>query len=62
MFKGYRNHIKCKNTTNKNIISLPQVSMCRKCNKFNPIIQSPAQSNISKCLFCGQPYYIIKRT
>ena len=61
MFKGYRNHIKWKDTTN-NIISLPHVSMCGKCHKFNPIIQSPGQSNISKCLFCGQPYYIIKRT
>ena len=61
MFKGYRNHIKGKDSTNKNIISLPNISLCGKCNKFNHIIQSPAQNNIVQCLFCGQPYYIIKR-
>ncbi len=60
MFKGYRNHLFFKDTTNKNVSTLPQVSKCTKCHKLNPITQSPAANNIHVCYFCSQPFYIVK--
>ena len=60
MFKGYRNHISNKNYTNKNVTSLPQVSKCSKCHKLNPIFFSPALHNTTFCIYCGNPFYIIK--
>ena len=60
MFKGYKNHLLYKDTTNKTIDSLYTISKCKKCNKLNPIVQSPAVQNIQRCMFCSQPFYVIK--
>ena len=60
MFKGYRNHMIYKDKTNKSIDSLYHISKCSKCHKLNPILQSPAINNIQICLYCRNPFYIIK--
>jgi ribosomal protein S27E len=62
MFKGYRNHLLNKDTTNKNIASLlkEKIVKCVKCNKLNPILYSPALSNVRICMYCGNPFYVIK--
>ena len=60
MFRGYRNHLINKNTSNPSITVLPQVSKCSKCSKLNPIVLSPASNNIHICYYCAQPFYIIK--
>jgi hypothetical protein len=54
MFKGY------KNKNNKSIIDLAYVNKCSRCLKLNPTLYSPAFNNIQNCLFCGNPFYIIK--
>jgi hypothetical protein len=61
MYKGYKNHILSKNETNKTIVSLSQIIKCTKCAKLNSVIYSPAYNNIQICLFCGNPFYIIKQ-
>ena len=60
MFKGYRHHLFYKNITNKSINSLAHINKCVKCLKFNPSLQSPAKNNIQYCLYCGNPFYIIR--
>lgn len=56
MYKGYRNR------TNKGIDKLNHINKCLKCHKFNPSLQSPALNNIQLCMYCGNPFYIIKPT
>ena len=58
MYKGYRNHLFYKDKTNKGINSF--LTKCTKCLKLNPILHSPALNNIQMCLYCGNPFYIIK--
>jgi len=62
MFKGYRNHLFSKDTTNKSIaVSLKEkIVKCTKCSKLNPIVYSPAINNIRICMYCGNPFYVIK--
>jgi hypothetical protein len=60
MFKGYRNHLLEKDKTNKGIKSLDHVNKCTKCNRLNPSLHSSALNNIQVCLFCGNPFYIVK--
>ena len=60
MYKGYRKHLFYKDQTNKSVNSLAHINKCSKCLKFNPILQSPAINNIQMCLYCGNPFYIIK--
>lgn len=60
MYKGYRKHLFYKDQTNKSVNSLAHINKCSKCLKLNPILQSPAINNIQMCLYCGNPFYIIK--
>lgn len=60
MFKGYKNHILDKDQTNKSISSLAHINKCKKCNKLNPSFHSAAINNVQNCLFCGNPFYIVK--
>ena len=60
MYKGHRNRLLEKDRTNKMLNSLAQVSKCNKCNKLNNILYSPAYNNINVCIYCGNPFYIIK--
>ena len=60
MFKGYKSHISEKNKDNKTVSSLGLITKCKKCNKLNPVLQSPALNNVQNCVFCGNPFYIIK--
>ncbi len=60
MFKGYKNRLLEKNKTNKSINDLGYVTKCSRCLKLNPTLYSPAHNNIQNCLFCGNPFYIIK--
>ena len=60
MYKGYKNHLLHKDKTNKTLDGLAHINKCTKCLKFNPSLQSPALNNIQHCLYCGNPYYIIK--
>uniref|UniRef100_A0A6C0KR60 Uncharacterized protein n=1 Tax=viral metagenome TaxID=1070528 RepID=A0A6C0KR60_9ZZZZ len=62
MFKGYRNLMLSKDQTNKNIVSFPQISKCTRCNKLNPILYSPAINNVRICMYCSNPFYVIKPT
>ena len=44
-------------------IKRPNIShsiKCPKCQKLNPILQSPAFNNTQNCIYCGNPCYIIK--
>ena len=67
MFRGYKNHLFYKDRTNKSINSLAHMNKCVKCLKFNPSIIPPTSmknyvmpNNIQNCLYCGNPFYIIK--
>ena len=67
MFRGYRNHLFYKDRTNKSINSLAHINKCPKCLKFNPSLQRPVLkegylelNNIQNCLYCGNPFYIIR--
>ena len=60
MFKGYKNHLFYKDRTNKTINSLAHINKCPKCLKLNPSLHSPALNNIQFCLYCGNPFYIIR--
>ena len=60
MFRGYRNHLFYKDRTNKSINSLSHINKCTKCLKFNPSSQRPVLNNIQNCLYCGNPFYIIR--
>ncbi len=56
MFKGYRNRKLIKT----GVQSLDHINKCKKCNLLNPSLHSPAINNIQHCLFCGNPFYIVK--
>lgn len=58
MFKGYRNQLFYKNTTNKTISNLAPITKCSKCRKLNTVISS--NSDVIFCYFCRQPLYIVK--
>ena len=60
MFKGYRNRLIAMDKTNKSVNSLDYVNKCTKCKLLNPTLHSPALNNVQHCLFCGNPFYIIK--
>ncbi len=60
MFKGYKNYVFYKDKTNKLVNSLAHVNKCIKCQKLNPSMQSPVIHNVQCCLYCGNPFYIIK--
>ena len=58
MFKGFRNQLFYKNTTNKTVSQIPAIVKCSKCRKLNTVISS--NSGAIVCCFCGQPLYIVK--
>lgn len=60
MYKGYKNLLFYKDQTNKSIVSLPYFKKCSKCSKLNPALFSPASNNIQLCIYCGNPFYVIK--
>lgn len=67
MYKGYRNHLFCKDRTNKSIKDLAHINRCSKCKKLNPSIIPPVimgnyviPNNEQRCLYCGNPFYIIR--
>jgi hypothetical protein len=60
MYKGYRNLLLSKDKSNKGVNSLDHINKCAKCQRLNPSLYSPALNNIQRCLFCGNPFYIIK--
>jgi hypothetical protein len=66
MYKGYRNRLLGidKTLLNQNqtqkVSSLDHINKCSKCQRLNPILRSPALTNVQNCLFCGNPFYIIK--
>ena len=46
--------------TNKGVRLLDHINKCIKCQRLNPILHSPVLSNVQNCLFCGNPFYIVK--
>lgn len=60
MYKGYKNILFYKDKTNKSVSSLDHVNTCAKCKRLNPSLHSAALNNVQCCLFCGNPFYIIK--
>lgn len=60
MYKGYKTRLKALNQTNKNVSTLAHINKCIKCQRLNPTLHSPALNNTQNCLFCGNPFYIIK--
>jgi len=70
MYKGYKGRLmelnkslivdKSLKEKNKLVSSLAHITKCSKCQKLNPSLHSPAFNNIQNCLFCGNPFYIIK--
>lgn len=60
MYKGYRERLIAIDQTNKNITSLAHINKCSKCKKLNPSLHSAALKNVQNCLFCGNPFYIVK--
>lgn len=60
MYKGYRNRLLELNKTNKGVRSLDHVNKCIKCQRLNPSLHSAAINNTQNCLFCRNPFYIVK--
>ena len=60
MFKGYRNYLLEKNKTNKSLKSLENINKCIKCKRLNSTLYSVTLNNIQNCIFCGNPFYIVK--
>jgi hypothetical protein len=64
MYKGYRNRLQGIDKTsarqNQKVSSLDHINKCSKCQRLNPSLHSPALKNFQNCLFCGNPFYIIK--
>jgi hypothetical protein len=60
MYKGYRRRLIELNKTNKGVRSLDHINKCIKCQRLNPSLHSAAINNIQCCLFCGNPFYIVK--
>ena len=60
MYKGYRNLLLSKDKTNKSVSSLEYIYKCIKCRRLNSTLYSSNLHNIQNCLFCGNPFYIIK--
>lgn len=70
MYKGYRGRLmelnkslivdKSSKEKNKGVSSLAHINKCSKCQKLNPSLHSSAFNNVQNCLFCGNPFYIVK--
>lgn len=60
MFKGYRNRLLGMDKTNKSVCSLAHINKCSKCKRLNPSLYPAEINNIQNCLFCGNPFYIVK--
>ena len=60
MFKGYRNRLIAMDKTNKGVRSLDHINKCIKCQRLNPSLHPAAINNVQNCLFCGNPFYIVK--
>ncbi len=60
MFKGYRNRLIGMDKTNKSVSSLDHINKCSKCKRLNPSLHPAALNNVQYCLFCGNPFYIVK--
>ena len=60
MFKGYRTRLLSLDKTNKGVRLLDHVNKCIRCQRLNPSLHSAALSNVQNCLFCGNPFYIVK--
>lgn len=60
MYKGYRNRIYELNKTNKGVRNLDHINKCIKCQRLNPSLHSAAIINLQYCLFCGNPFYIVR--
>lgn len=61
MYKGYTNRIPTFHNNYTNIGTLAHINKCTRCKRFNPSLHSPALNNIQNCLFCGNPFYIVKQ-
>ena len=59
MYKGYRGRLMSMKE-NKNVSSLAHINKCTKCQKLNPSLHSSALNNVQNCMFCGNPFYIVK--
>jgi len=60
MFKGYRNRLISLDKTNKSVSSLAHINKCGKCKRLNPSLHPSSINNVQNCLFCGNPFYIVK--
>jgi hypothetical protein len=64
MYKGYRNRLlgidKSSSSQNRGVESLAHINKCSKCQRLNPSLYSPALRNMQNCLFCGNPFYLVK--
>lgn len=60
MYKGYRNRLLGMDKTNKSVETLDHINKCAKCKRLNPSLHSSALSNVQNCLFCSNPFYIVK--
>jgi hypothetical protein len=64
MYKGYRNRLLAIDKTvekqKKGIETLDYINKCSKCRKLNFIFASSTLTNVQICIFCGNPFYIIK--
>lgn len=60
MYKGYRNRLLSMDKTKKNVSSLSHINKCSKCKRLNPSLQPAEIKNVQNCLFCGNPFYIVK--
>jgi hypothetical protein len=58
MYKGYRNLLLEKNTTNKNLNTLHHIIKCKKCRKINYYLHSKLTQF---CSFCGNPLKILNK-
>ena len=61
MFKGYRNRLNALDKTNPTVSSLAHINKCVKCHKLNPSLHPAELNNVQHCLFCGNPFYLIKK-
>ena len=58
MYKGYRNLLSEKYTTNKGVNTLHHIIQCKKCRKINYHLYSTLTQY---CLFCGNPLKILNK-
>ena len=60
MYKGYRNRLLAMDKTINSVSSLAHINKCSKCGRLNPSLHPAAINNVQNCLYCGNPFYIVK--